>query len=71
MRLAASLAPGEVNVHWRLGRLYRAMGRNDEAQAELAKARNLHTAEDQDLLHKMTPAPAPPKPAAQTPVPNP
>jgi tetratricopeptide (TPR) repeat protein len=56
LQQAASLAPGEVNTHWRLGRLYRAMGRNEDAQAEFAKARSLHTAEDQNLLHKMSPA---------------
>ncbi len=59
MQQAAKLAPGEVNVHWRLGRLYRTMGRNGEAQAEFSKARNLHTTEDQELLHKMSPVPAP------------
>ncbi|UWZ84345.1 tetratricopeptide repeat protein [Occallatibacter riparius] len=58
MQKAASIAPGEVNTHWRLGKLYRSMGRNEEAQAEFAKARSLHTAEDQDLLHKMSPAAA-------------
>jgi tetratricopeptide (TPR) repeat protein len=61
MERAASLAPGEVNIHWRLGRLYKAMGRSEDAQAEFTKARSLHTAEDQDLLHKMSPAPTSPE----------
>ncbi len=51
--VAEKIDPEDVNVHWRLGRLYRAMGRNDEARSELDKARNLTRAADQNLYRKM------------------
>jgi tetratricopeptide (TPR) repeat protein len=44
--LAEKLTPDDVNVHWRLGRLYRAMGRKDEAKAEFDKANFLNKAVD-------------------------
>jgi tetratricopeptide (TPR) repeat protein len=44
--LAEKLTPDDVNVHWRLGRLYRAMGRKDEAKAEFDKANALNKAAD-------------------------
>ena len=31
---AAKLEPNDVNVHWRLGRLYKIMGRGTAAKAE-------------------------------------
>ena len=57
MTTAARLAPEDVNVHWRLGRLYKSLGRNDEAKEEFTKANKLHQAVDSDLLQKMKPAP--------------
>ncbi len=56
---AATLAPNDVNVHWHLGRLYRAMGKPDEARAEFDKARNITQAADTALIDKLTPRPAP------------
>ena len=53
MKEAARLAPEDVNVHWRLGRLYRAMGRKDEAKAEFDKASQLNKAADEDLYQKI------------------
>jgi tetratricopeptide (TPR) repeat protein len=41
LSVAAKLAPQDVNVHWRLGRLYRAMGRASEAKAEFDKASSI------------------------------
>jgi tetratricopeptide (TPR) repeat protein len=72
---AAKLAPNDVNVHWRLGRLYQLMGKKQEAKAEFDKANRLHKATDDALLERMngdhakpgadqeSPAPAPPQPA--------
>ena len=42
-----------VTVHWRLGRLYRAMGRKDEAKVEFDKASDLNKRADQDLHDKI------------------
>jgi tetratricopeptide (TPR) repeat protein len=42
-----------VTVHWRLGRLYRAMGRKDEAKAEFDKASQLNKKADTELHNKL------------------
>jgi hypothetical protein len=47
-------------VHWRLGRLYRTLGRKDEAKAEFDKASTLHKAADEDLHNKIANAHARP-----------
>jgi tetratricopeptide (TPR) repeat protein len=52
--LAERLNPNDVNVHWRLGRLYRTMGRKDEAKAEFDKASTLNKAADEDLFKKIS-----------------
>lgn len=52
---AAKLAPNDVDVHWRLGRLYRTMGKKDLAKAELDKARGITQDADRALVNKMNP----------------
>ncbi len=59
---AARLIPDDVNVHWRLGRLYRTLGKKDEAKAEFDKASKLNKAADEDLYKKI--ANGHPRPAA-------
>ena len=54
LQLAIRLAPGNVNAHWRLGRLYRTMGRTTESKAEFDKASTLNKAADEGLLKVMT-----------------
>jgi Tfp pilus assembly protein PilF len=54
LTLAEKLNPNEVNVHWRLGRLYRTMGKKDEAKAEFDKASTLNKAADEDLYKKIS-----------------
>jgi tetratricopeptide (TPR) repeat protein len=51
---AEKLTPNDVNVHWRLGRLYRAMGRKEEAKAELDKASTITRSADQELYKKIS-----------------
>ncbi len=59
--LAEKLEADDVNVHWRLGKLYRTMGRQEEAKEEFDKASNLHKTADDDLLKKISGAhPSPP-----------
>jgi tetratricopeptide (TPR) repeat protein len=66
--------PNDVNVHWRLARLYRTLGRKEEAKAEFDKASILNKKADDDLFDliqhnaKRPPpqADAPPAPAPQT-----
>lgn len=50
---AAKIAPSDVQVHWRLARLYQAMGKRAEAQAEFAKTKNLTKAADESLRQKL------------------
>jgi tetratricopeptide (TPR) repeat protein len=53
MKEAARLDPEDVNVHWRLGRLYRLMGKHDDAKAEFFKASQINKAADKPLIDKM------------------
>jgi tetratricopeptide (TPR) repeat protein len=64
LNLAEKLAPSDVNVHWRLGRLYRAMGKRAEAKAEFDKASSLHKATDDALVDRISGGHG--KPAEQT-----
>ena len=47
----------DVNAHYRLGRLYRSMGKTTEAKAEFDKASSLNKAEDERLLKVMSTIP--------------
>jgi len=53
LNVAAKLAPKEVNVHWRLARVYQSMGKKDEAKAEFDKASALNQETDAPLLNKL------------------
>ena len=53
LQAAAKLQDNDVNVHWRLARLYRSMGRKDEAKVEFDKASKLNKAADEDLYKKI------------------
>ncbi len=50
---AARLAPTDVQVHWRLARLYQAMGDHARAQAEFAKTKTLTQAADKTVMEKL------------------
>ena len=63
LQTAIRLAPREVNAHWRLARLYKAMGKKNEATAEFEKARTLNKDEDERLLKVMSKIPASGQPA--------
>jgi tetratricopeptide (TPR) repeat protein len=54
LKAAAALKPNDVNVHWRLGRLYRSMGETAEAKSEFDKASSLNKAADDRLLDVLT-----------------
>jgi tetratricopeptide (TPR) repeat protein len=51
---AARLAPSDVNAHFRLGRLYMAMGKKAEAKLELDKASSLNKATNDGILKMMS-----------------
>jgi tetratricopeptide (TPR) repeat protein len=50
---AEKIAPADVQVHWRLARLYQSMGKRAEAQAEFAKTKSLTQAADQSVRQKL------------------
>jgi len=50
---AEKIAPSDIQVHWRLARLYQAMGKRTEAQAEFAKTKTLTQAADQSVRAKL------------------
>lgn len=69
LNIAAKFNPDDVNVHWRLARLYRAMGKKDLAKVEFEKASSLNQKVDEDLYKKISeggfrrgPPPTPPPP---------
>jgi tetratricopeptide (TPR) repeat protein len=57
LKAAEALKPTDVNVHWRLGRLYRSTGKAAAAKYEFNKAQSLNKAADAALLEVMTSAP--------------
>ena len=71
LQAAAKLQDSDVNVHWRLARLYRAMGRKDEAKVEFEKASKLNKAADEELYKKIANGREKGAPAQTTPAPAP
>lgn len=53
LKIAEKLSPEDQNVHWRLGRFYKAIGRNEEAEVEFDKTRSLQKAADQSVFTKL------------------
>lgn len=51
--LAEKLSPEEVNVHWRLGRLYKTLGQKEASKAEFDQAARLNKAANEDLYKKI------------------
>jgi tetratricopeptide (TPR) repeat protein len=50
---AAKLMPNDVDVHWRLARLYLATGKKEEAKLEFDNARRLNREADEALYKKI------------------
>ncbi|WP_263353024.1 tetratricopeptide repeat protein [Acidicapsa acidisoli] len=63
LKIATKLNPNDVNAHWRLARLYQAMGRKDEAKVEFDKTSSLHKAENATIFEQLDRARAKGKPA--------
>jgi len=55
-KVALRLNPDDVQIHWRMARLYQSMGRKEEAKAEFAKTRSLNKAADQSVFTKINEA---------------
>ena len=54
LKLAEKLEPEEPEAHYRLGRLYQAMGNEETANAEFAKVKQLHQKSEEDIADKMS-----------------
>jgi tetratricopeptide (TPR) repeat protein len=54
---AIALDPNEPDAHYRLGRVYRTMGRMAESEKEFAKVKSIHQKTEDDLVRKMSPSP--------------
>jgi tetratricopeptide (TPR) repeat protein len=53
LKLAAQLAPDDVNVHWHLARLYMAMGNREEAKVEFAMTKHLNEADQKTIFQEL------------------
>jgi tetratricopeptide (TPR) repeat protein len=65
-KVAEGLSPEDVNVHWRMARLYQAMGRKDEAKVEFDKTSSLHKAADATIFEELDKARAKGKPVGDS-----
>jgi len=53
LQRAEKLDSSQPDVHYRLGRLYQAMGKTAEAQKEMARVKELHEKEEEEVSRKM------------------
>lgn len=53
LKLAAQLSPSDINPHYRLARLYQAMGRKQEAAVEFAKTKALTKAANDSVFNQL------------------
>ena len=53
LNLAAQLSPNDIKPHYRLARLYQAMGRKQEASVEFEKTRSLTKAADESVFNQL------------------
>jgi len=67
LKIAERLNSNDQNVHWRLGRFYKSIGKNAESKAEFDKTRNLQKAADQSVFAQLHQAQEKGKPAAVNP----
>jgi tetratricopeptide (TPR) repeat protein len=65
--IAEKLDPGDVSVHYHLGRLYKSMGKREAAKAEFDKAAKITRTVDEDLMKKMGNGSYPTQPAVNWP----
>jgi tetratricopeptide (TPR) repeat protein len=56
LKTAERLNPRDQGVHWRLGRFYKSIGKNEEAKVEFEKTRNLEKAADRTVFNQLHPA---------------
>ena len=57
LRRAVELDPAQPDAHYRLGRVYQAMGDSIESQKQFAKVHELHKKTDEAMATKMSPTP--------------
>lgn len=67
---AARLSPDDVQVHWRLARLYKSMGKMEAAKAEFARTKSLNNSADRTVLSQLNHRAAKNQPGATEAVPH-
>ncbi len=55
LQRAVQLDPSQPDAHYRLGRVYQAIGNKGEAEKEFAKTRELHQKADAAVMVRMPP----------------
>ncbi len=63
MKIAEVQSPNDENVHWRLARFYRSIGKNDEARIEFDKTRSVHKSANETVFNELRRAQARQKPS--------
>jgi Tfp pilus assembly protein PilF len=61
LQRAVALDPTQPDAHYRLARLYSAMGEKDKAAQEYAKTKELHSKTEESLIQKVSGGGALPK----------
>jgi tetratricopeptide (TPR) repeat protein len=61
LQRAVQLDPSRPDAHYRLGRVYRALGKTAAAEQEFKKVQELHRKADEDVASKMSSGMAAPK----------
>jgi Tfp pilus assembly protein PilF len=59
LQRAVELDPSQPDAHYRLARVYKAMGKISESQKEYAKVQELHQESDDSLASKIATPPPP------------
>ena len=59
LKRAVELDPAQPDAHYRLARVYQAMGKSAEAKKEFAEVNRLHRKEDEPLASKIQETPPP------------
>jgi tetratricopeptide (TPR) repeat protein len=53
LKIAERINPNDQEVHWRLGRFFKSIGKSQEATAEFAKTKQLQKAADQTVFEQL------------------
>jgi Tfp pilus assembly protein PilF len=61
LQRAVTLDPTQPDAHYRLARLYSALGQKEKASREFAKTKELHSKKEESLIQKVSGEDRPPR----------